>query len=181
MTEAITREMKIADIVRQYPSAAETLLEYGIHCVGCRVSQFETLEQGLTGHGLTPEQVDEVVTKLNGGIPETKGDENLTITDKAVGELKRILVDKGKEGYGLRVGVMAGGCSGHQYGFDLENEERDGDTVLELDGVKFYVDKESMPLLKGAKIDYVDALQGAGFKITNPNAQRTCGCGQSFG
>lgn len=181
MEPPITRDMKIVDIVRQYPSAAETLLQYGIHCVGCRISQFETLEQGLMGHGLTSEQVDELVSELNRNIPETKGDrDGIVITDKAVKELKKILKEKGQEGKGLRVEVVPGGCSGHQYGFNLEEHEQEGDTVMEIDNVKFYIDKESMPLLRGAKIDYVDALQGAGFKITNPNATRTCGCGQSF-
>ncbi|MFH1649536.1 MAG: iron-sulfur cluster assembly accessory protein, partial [Candidatus Woesearchaeota archaeon] len=73
-----------------------------------------------------------------------------------------------------------GGCSGFQYGMEIIPEADPGDTTIEVDGVKFFVDAQSHELLKGAKVDYVDSLQGAGFKISNPNAKSTCGCGQSF-
>jgi iron-sulfur cluster assembly accessory protein len=83
-------------------------------------------------------------------------------------------------GYGIRVGVVGGGCSGFQYSMDFENAERDGDAVFEQDGVKLYVDPMSSMYLQGVTIDYVVGLQGAGFKFNNPNARNTCGCGQSF-
>jgi iron-sulfur cluster assembly accessory protein len=83
-------------------------------------------------------------------------------------------------GYGVRVGVVGGGCSGFQYSMDFENAEREGDTVVEREGVKLYVDAMSAMYLQGVTIDYVVGLQGAGFKFVNPNAKNTCGCGQSF-
>ena len=76
---------------------------------------------------------------------------------------------------------MPGGCSGMSYGLDFEKEPESDDIVVETHGVKLFVDAESDSMLRGAVIDYVDALQGAGFKISNPNAKKTCGCGQSFG
>jgi iron-sulfur cluster assembly accessory protein len=80
---------------------------------------------------------------------------------------------------GLRVRVVGGGCHGFSYalGFD---ERKEGDTVQQIDGVDFLVDKFSAPYLMGANVDFVDGLNGAGFKIGNPNAKSTCGCGESF-
>src|SRR5687767_2714501 len=81
---------------------------------------------------------------------------------------------------GLRVRVVGGGCHGFSYalGFD---DVKDTDSILEIGGVRFLVDKFSAPYLMGAEVDYVDGLMGAGFKISNPNAKSTCGCGESFG
>lgn len=81
---------------------------------------------------------------------------------------------------GLRVRVVGGGCHGFSYalGFD---DIKDSDTELPIDGVNFLVDKFSAPYLMGAVVDFIDGLNGAGFKITNPNAKSTCGCGESFG
>jgi len=81
----------------------------------------------------------------------------------------------------LRVYIQGGGCSGFQYGFALENEENQDDMIVETDGVKLLVDPMSFQYLIGAKIDYLEDLQGARFIINNPNATTTCGCGSSFG
>ncbi|MBI4919210.1 iron-sulfur cluster insertion protein ErpA [archaeon] len=131
---------------------------------------------------MSDEEVDELVKQLNEAIPKEAGgsSESVIVTEKAAEKLKVILKEQKKEGHGLRIAVMPGGCSGFQYAFDFEKEQQDKDTVIEVEGVKFFVDSDSMKLLKGAKIDYVDSLQGAGFKISNPNAKGTCGCGQSF-
>ncbi|KKU99852.1 MAG: Iron-sulfur cluster assembly accessory protein [Parcubacteria group bacterium GW2011_GWA2_48_9] len=75
---------------------------------------------------------------------------------------------------------MPGGCSGFQYGLELDDSTTDMDKVFEEKGVKIIVTKENMNFLKGAKLDYVDSLQGGGFKISNPNVKSGCGCGQSF-
>ncbi|MEK7334011.1 MAG: iron-sulfur cluster assembly accessory protein, partial [Candidatus Binatota bacterium] len=72
------------------------------------------------------------------------------------------------------------GCSGYSYHMDFEKEEKPGDTVLEMDGVKVYLDASSSKYLQGTVIDYVSGLQGAGFKFNNPNVKSTCGCGTSF-
>lgn len=80
---------------------------------------------------------------------------------------------------GLRVGVRGGGCSGFQYQLAFD-EQRDGDTVIESNGVRLLVDAISAPYVKGAVVDYVDGLQGAGFKVENPNVVAACGCGSSF-
>ncbi len=104
----------------------------------------------------------------------------LKLTDKAVQQVKRILERENLEGYGLRVAVTGGGCSGFSYGLDFEKDERPGDSVMEMDGFKVYVDASSAKYLNGTVIDYVSELQGAGFKFNNPNVKSTCGCGTSF-
>jgi len=104
----------------------------------------------------------------------------LSLTDQAVRQVKAILAREQIEDHGLRVAVTSGGCSGFSYLLDFETEERPGDAVFAVDGVRIYVDASSAPHLKGTVIDYVSGLQDAGFKFTNPNVKGTCGCGTSF-
>jgi iron-sulfur cluster assembly accessory protein len=180
MTEAITKDMTIGDMVQKYPSAVEVLLEEGVHCVGCGAAYFETIEQGLAGHGKTEEEIDNVLKKLNKSIPKEEGNEELIITENAISKVKSLLEKKENKNEALRVKVTSGGCSGNQYQFEFTSEKNENDNEIKINGVSFIIDKESMEQLKGSKIDYVDALTGAGFKISNPNAKSTCGCGQSF-
>lgn len=104
----------------------------------------------------------------------------LQLTDRAVEKVRELLVAENKPGYGLRVAVQGGGCSGFQYGLTWEKEQQENDQVLEFDGLKVYVDAMSGMYLDEVKIDYVDGLQGSGFQIRNPKATGTCGCGSSF-
>ncbi len=104
----------------------------------------------------------------------------IQLTDRAVSKVKELLATENKNGYGLRVAVRGGGCSGFQYGLTWENAEKPNDEVLDFDGLKIYVDAMSNMYLEGVSIDYVDSLEGSGFKIENPNASGTCGCGHSF-
>ena len=109
------------------------------------------------------------------------GMENLiTLTAKAVEMVKDAMQREGLTGYGIRVGVQGGGCSGFQYSMDFEEKAKDGDVTLDQGGVKLYIDSMSSMYLQGVTIDYVQGLQGAGFKFNNPNAKNTCGCGSSF-
>jgi iron-sulfur cluster assembly accessory protein len=103
----------------------------------------------------------------------------LTLTQTAMDKVKAIMSERNEEG-GLRIAVVGGGCSGFQYQMSLDMQASPDDQVIELDGLKVFVDKRSMLYLNGTKIDYVDGLSGAGFKFDNPNARSTCGCGESF-
>jgi iron-sulfur cluster assembly accessory protein len=94
--------------------------------------------------------------------------------------VKEAIEQENLQGHGIRIGVVGGGCSGFQYSMDFESAAKDGDVVLEQSGVKLFVDPMSSMYLQGVTIDYVQGLQGAGFKFTNPNAKNTCGCGSSF-
>ena len=104
----------------------------------------------------------------------------VTLTPKAIEMVKAAIEQEGLKDHGIRVGVVGGGCSGFQYSMDFENSQRDGDVVLEQDGLRLYVDPMSSMYLVGVTVDYVQGLQGAGFKFNNPNARNTCGCGSSF-
>ncbi|MGI8820697.1 MAG: HesB/IscA family protein [Chthoniobacterales bacterium] len=104
----------------------------------------------------------------------------IQVTDNAVRQLRSLLETQGASaGQGLRVQIAKGGCSGMQYEMSLD-ARKEGDAILEREGVAFLVDDESAQLLRGATLDYHDGLTGAGFQIVNPNAARTCGCGSSF-
>ncbi len=104
----------------------------------------------------------------------------MTLTPLAAQKLQAVLAEKNLPGYGLRVFVSGGGCSGFQYGMAFENTTEEGDVVFEANGVRIYVDNASAMYLEGATVDYVDSLMGGGFRIENPNAVSTCSCGQSF-
>lgn len=104
----------------------------------------------------------------------------IKLSTKAIEMVKLAIQEEGLTGYGLRVAVKGGGCSGLQYTLDFSNQERDGDTVLDIDSLKVYIDLASIQYLHGAEIDYLTGLNESGFKFSNPNAKRTCGCGHSF-
>jgi iron-sulfur cluster assembly accessory protein len=178
--QAITADMTIGDLVQKYPSVAGVLQEEGVHCVGCGAAYYETIAQGLGGHGKTDEEIAVIVEKLNASIPEESGNEELIITDNAAKKLKEILQQKEIPQHGLRIVVKSGGCAGKEYAFSLVAEAHKGDAVHDVNGVKFFIANESVTQLQGAKIDFVDSLQGAGFKISNPNAKKSCACGSSF-
>jgi iron-sulfur cluster assembly accessory protein len=107
-------------------------------------------------------------------------DNFVVLTDKAVEMVKDAMQREGLEGYGIRIGVQGGGCSGFQYAMDFENAPKEGDITVEQAGIRLFVDAMSSMYLQGVTVDYVVGLQGAGFKFNNPNAKSTCGCGSSF-
>jgi iron-sulfur cluster assembly protein len=104
----------------------------------------------------------------------------VTLTDKAVSELRKIIASEQRDDLGLRVFVSPGGCSGLNYGMSLEEASDDGDFVVKHEGLNIFVDEFNANFVKGSQIDYVAGLMGAGFTVHNPNAKKTCACGQSF-
>ena len=104
----------------------------------------------------------------------------INVTDNAVRQLQNLLSQRPDNSRrGLRVEVAKGGCSGLHYEMTL-GERQEDDTIVERDGVQFFIDDESVSFLRGATLDFIDGLTGTGFRIINPNASRTCGCGSSF-
>ena len=106
----------------------------------------------------------------------------VVLTSKAVEKVKEYMIEEKKEakdGYGLRIMVIPGGCAGYQYGLDFDKEQA-GDIVVKEQGLTIFVDKNSAGHLVGTTVDFVDGLHGSGFKIGNPNAKQSCGCGNSF-
>jgi len=104
----------------------------------------------------------------------------VSLTDAAAVKLRELTKEEANPDIGLRVYVYSGGCSGYRYGMMLEDAPTAEDKILEANGVKVYVDGNSVNLLQGSQIDYVDTLMGAGFTVNNPNAVTACGCGSSF-
>ena len=104
----------------------------------------------------------------------------VTITEKASIKAKTFMAAEHKDGFGLRLYVQGGGCSGFKYGMAFEEKEVEDDTVVEMNGMRLFVDPYSAPMLNGTQVDYNDGLEDTGFSIKNPNAKSTCGCGQSF-
>ena len=104
----------------------------------------------------------------------------LSLSEAAVTKLRDLTKEETHPNLGLRVYVYSGGCSGFRYGMMLEDQPTAEDKVREANGMKVYVDTNSIPLLTGSQIDYVDTLMGAGFTVNNPNAVAACGCGSSF-
>ncbi len=111
----------------------------------------------------------------------TRTTTGVTVTATAVDEVRRYIDENGAgESAGLRVGVLPGGCSGFQYGLNIEDEPAEDDLVLDSNGLRLFVDPFSMQYLDGVEIDYVTTFQGSGFTFNNPNASGGCGCGSSF-
>ena len=197
--QKITMDMTIGEVVDKYPEIIDTLTSFGVHCVGCHVSPYETIEQGFMGHGMTGQEIEFAVSTLNKVLdakfkevgsnshtdnkiislnPET----NLIITDMAVTKVKELIQKENKgSDFGLRVEVIPGGCSGMSYDLSFDNQQRKDDEIILKEGLKIFVDRNSLKFMQGAKIDFVDSIHGTGFKIDNPMATKTCGCGNSFG
>ena len=118
-------------------------------------------------------------------IPEVKPQETtkkapISLTPTAVSKVKEIMGQQNPVPAGLRVGVVGGGCSGFSYSMSFENASGLMDKVFDMDGLKVYVDATSVMYLNGCIVDYIETLEGAGFKFENPNVKSTCGCGSSF-
>lgn len=111
---------------------------------------------------------------------EPKTEHNITITEKAAGQVKKLASMEGREAATLRVAVQGGGCSGLTYKLAMDADEKQGDKVFDQHGVKLMVDFKSLVFLIGTELDFSDGLNGKGFTFSNPNATKTCGCGTSF-
>lgn len=111
--------------------------------------------------------------------PEVKATP-ITLTPNAVAKVKEIMAQQDPVPAGLRIGVVGGGCSGFSYSMQFDNGAGMMDKVFDMQGLKVYVDATSIMYLDGCRVDYVESLEGAGFKFDNPNVKSTCGCGSSF-
>ncbi len=185
MEERIHRQMTIEEIFSRFPSKSQKLAQEmsnaGLNCVGCCASTWETLEAGVLSHGYEEEAIEDLLKKLNAILDEEEDRTTITITEKAAKKYLEILKEDGKEGWGLRYGEKAAGCSGFEYFLDYSEKAKEGDKVFESQGLQIHVQEKLLPRLIGSVIDYVDGLNGAGFKISNPNVKSACGCGQSYG
>lgn len=181
--QKIHTQMTISDILAMFPHKAQRLSQEitnaGLHCVGCHAATWETLEAGMLGHGKTTEQIHSLVKKLNDLLDEKVDLSTISMTKRAAAKFMQILEDEKKQGWGMRFGEEMAGCSGFEYVLDYSEKALPDDAVFPSHGIEIHVQKDLLPRLLGCEIDYVDGLHGSGFKISNPNAKASCGCGSS--
>lgn len=183
MDKTITLDMTIASIFEQFPSKSQRLAQAmtnaGLHCTSCSAATWETLEAGMLGHGMSKDHMERLVGELNDILSEEVNLSTITLTPRAAEKFTQFAKDEGMEGAGLRFGDTAGGCGGFQYLLDFAEKADTDDEVFESSGMQIFIKKSALNRLIGCTIDYVDGLQGAGFKISNPNVKSSCGCGSS--
>lgn len=183
--QQITASMTIGDIFTKFPHKSQRLAQAmtnaGLHCSSCSAATWETLEAGILGHGLSALVLDKLLDELNTILEEEVDNSTITLTPRAAKKFKEFAEEEGKPGCGLRFGDMAGGCSGFQYLLDFSDGVEPDDVVFESEGMQIHVKKAALSRLLGCVIDFVDSLHGGGFKISNPNAKSSCGCGTSQG
>lgn len=179
----ITRQMTIEEILGMFPNKAQKLAQEitnaGLHCIGCHAAVWETLEAGMMTHGKTEEQIDELASRLNALLEEQVDDQTISITSKGASKFLEILAEEGKHGWGMRFSEELAGCNGFEYVLDFSEKADEHDEIFTSSGIEIHVKKALVPRLLGSEIDYVEGLRGAGFKISNPNAKSSCGCGSS--
>jgi iron-sulfur cluster assembly accessory protein len=124
--------------------------------------------------------VPDVKTNVTEVNPEAKKTPPVSLTPSAVSKVKEIMGQQNPVPAGLRIGVVGGGCSGFSYSMAFENAAGMMDKTFDMEGLKVFVDATSVMYLNGCIVDYVETLEGAGFKFENPNVKSTCGCGSSF-
>ncbi len=185
----ITAQMTIGEVVAKYPDIVPILTKHGLPCVGCHVSPFETIENSGKVLDIPEQNIAKMVAEVNEFIaanPERAvvKKENaalLELSPKAADKLKALMAGEGKADHGLRIAVVAGGCSGFSYEMEFEKEAGPGDESIESGGLKVFIAREHADAIRGTEIDYVESLRQTGFVMKNPNAKSRCGCGSSFG
>jgi iron-sulfur cluster assembly accessory protein len=178
----VTKEMTIGEVVQKYPQAVEIMLRHGLHCVGCHISPYESIEAGAKVYGIDEKTLSTMLSEINESVKQmpTLDFKGVTLTEKAAAQLKKLAEAEEKQGHGVRLFVVHGGCSGYSYGMEFEEKPRENDETFEQHGVKVFLDNDSKPMLNGVLIDYRETLESSGFVMRNPNAKSSCGCGSSF-
>ncbi|MCP5469929.1 MAG: iron-sulfur cluster assembly accessory protein [Chlamydiales bacterium] len=183
MEEQIHRQMTIADIFSNFPAKSQRLAQAmtnaGLHCSNCSAATWETLEAGMMGHGMGETQIERLLRELNEILAEEIDLETITLTPKAAEKFRFFAKEEGHAECMLRFGDSAGGCGGFQYILDFCDRAEEDDETFESEGITICIKRGMVGRLLGSVIDYVDGLQGAGFKISNPNVKSSCGCGHS--
>jgi len=177
--------MTIESILALFPYKAQRLSQEitnaGLHCVGCHAATWETLEQGMYGHGKTDQEIDHLLGRLNALLEEQVDRSTITITPRAAKKYLSVLESEGKQGWGIRFDEKMSGCNGFEYVLDYSQTAKEDDLVYQSQGIEIHIKKSQLERLLGSEIDYIDGLQGSGFKISNPNVKSSCSCGSSHG
>ena len=178
----ITKDTTIGDVANKYPGAASIMLKYGLHCVGCAVNPFETIENGCLGHGMDENTINSLVDDLNKNFENSPEHESegkvVSITDIAAEKLNAFMKDDKKIDFGVRLNVVIGDDKDLQYGLEFAKKPNKNEETFEDHGLKIFVDKSVVSMIKGLEIDYLNNEMGSGFKLTNHNVEEgSCGTG----
>lgn len=179
----IHAEMTIQELLSNFPAhsqrLAQELTQMGLQCVGCQAAVYETIESGMKRHGKDDAAIERLLSTLNAILEEHSDPDSITLTPRAAKKYLAILEADGKEGWGLRFGDKPAGCSGFEYELDYSEKANPEDVVFLSEGIEIHVHPGALNRLVGSLIDYVDGLHASGFKISNPKARSSCGCGSS--
>lgn len=183
MTQFIRGDSTIGDVVAKYPQVAPVFMKYGLHCVGCHVAVWETLEEGCMGHGMPEEEFKKLLKEANEVAARNEEDRKnrdpsapIFITNHAI-EMVKMLMGKHKTQGILRIRVIESECCTKSYDFAVEDKAEDSDTVFEKDGLTVAIASDSIDYLQNATVDFVEGPDGSGFKVETANDEKNCGCG----
>jgi iron-sulfur cluster assembly accessory protein len=180
---SISADMTISQVLEVHPKAAQIMQQFGLHCFGCSINVFETLEEGILGHGMPERVLTEMLEALNGDFEKYQKDideKGVFLSEAAALKIVEIAQMEGRKNYGIRVKMLelGGCCKTPTYSMDFEQNAEEGDKILGFHhGVTLFIDQESFEKMKGSDIDYLETYEAAGFKIENPNVQKGDGCG----
>lgn len=177
----ITSEMTLTQILELFPDHREELYDAlgnaGFCCGCCSQSSSETLKQGMTHHGMTAEEMEEILTQLN-EIVSASPASTITLTESAAQKFKEFAVEEGKGGAALRFGLIPTSCHSFEYLLAFSEKPEEDDQIFESSGIQIHINREMVKALLGTRIDYIEeGAQGGGFAIANPNKRGGGGCG----
>lgn len=176
------KDMTVGEVVSLFPGAADILMGYGLHCVGCHANAYETVEQGVMGHGYSEEDLENLMEDINEAyldeqegverkpLPKEADDMEIEVTDAALEQIKKIAADDQKESWPLRIEAQSAGPKlRYSMNFIDPKETTISDKGFSFGSVKIVIDKKLYHKLNGLEIDYVQEENRAGFKMNNPN------------
>ncbi|MDA8773626.1 iron-sulfur cluster assembly accessory protein [Chlamydiia bacterium] len=179
----ISTDTIIDDVINANPTKTQKLIialqEYGLQCVGCGKSNSETLAEGIHKHGMTSDDLNNLVSRLNDILDESEDRSSIRITSRAAKKILQFMEQSNKLGWWLHFSEKKGGCGGFEYTFEYLKDKNNDHTELTSSGIDILIDTPLQQKLMGCEIDYVETLFDSGFKITNPNVKRSCSCGSS--
>ncbi len=180
--QLITKDMLIGDIINKHPETAGIMLGYGLHCVGCSANPFDTIQSGCLSHGMDEKTIDNLVDEINKSLqsPKVKSTKTISITESAAEKLKEFMENENKQIDGLRFVVISNEDS-LQYGLELAEKRNPSEDSFEDRGMKIFVERDVVNMIKGTEIDFISNEKGSGFKINNPGIADEGGCGPGCG
>jgi iron-sulfur cluster assembly protein len=181
IVSTITTDLTFQQVFDLFPEKsrgiAGIMTESGLHCVGCGAATWETLAQGMRGHGMSDDAIEDLVSRLNAYVSGVPKKADIIISDSARAKIDSLRAEDGRENWGLFFGLEAGGCQGEQYEFMLAEYAKDNESTYISDGLSVFIPTDQKPKLIHSKIDYTEGAEG--FSVENDKVTDSCGCGTS--